>query len=83
MNAVDGLSLLAITGRTLALCCTSLVLALSMGVPLGIWLGGRRFPGRGALLGLVNSGMGAPPVVVGLLVAQLFYRSGPLGDLEP
>ncbi len=82
MDPLDNLSLLAITGRTLALCTTSLILALGLGIPLGIWLGGRRFPGRRALLGIVNSGMGAPPVVVGLLVAQLFYRSGPLGDLE-
>ena len=82
MNELDGLSLLAITLRTLALCGSSLVIALALGVPVGVWLGSRNFPGRRALLGLVNSGMGAPPVVVGLLVAQLFYRSGPLGDLE-
>jgi tungstate transport system permease protein len=82
MTELDSISLLAITARTLAICGTSLVLALSLGVPLGIWLGGRQFPGRRVLLGLVNSGMGAPPVVVGLLVAQLFYRSGPLGHLE-
>ena len=82
MNELDGLSLLAITLRTLALCGSSLIIALVVGVPLGIWLGSRNFPGRRTLLGLVNSGMGAPPVVVGLLVAQLFYRSGPLGHLE-
>jgi tungstate transport system permease protein len=82
MNELDGLSLLAITARTLALCGTSLIIALAVGIPIGIWLGSRQFPGRRALLGLVNSGMGAPPIVVGLLVAQLFYRSGPLGHLE-
>ena len=82
MNELDGLSLLEITARTLALCGSSLIIALAAGVPVGIWLGSRNFPGRRTLLGLVNSGMGAPPVVVGLLVAQLFYRSGPLGDLE-
>ena len=82
MNELDGLSLLEITARTLALCGSSLIIALAVGVPVGIWLGSRNFPGRRTLLGLVNSGMGAPPVVVGLLVAQLFYRSGPLGDLE-
>ena len=82
MVELDAASLLAITARTLALCLTSLTIALGLGIPAGVWLGGRRFPGRRALLGLVNSGMGAPPVVVGLLVAQLFYRSGPLGHLE-
>jgi len=79
---LDTPSLIAITARTLAICLTSLSIALGLGVPVGVWLGSRNFPGRRTLLGLVNSGMGAPPVVVGLLVAQLFYRSGPLGHLE-
>ena len=78
MDQLDSLSLFAITVRTLALCGTSLLLALGLGIPIGVWLGGRQFPGRRALLGLVNSGMGAPPVVVGLLVAQLFYSSTPV-----
>ncbi|MDE0885797.1 MAG: ABC transporter permease [Myxococcota bacterium] len=82
MAELDGPALLSITLRTLAICGSSLVMALGLGVPIGIWLGSRQFPGRRTLLGLVNSGMGAPPVVVGLLVAQLFYRSGPLGHLE-
>ncbi|MCH2173928.1 ABC transporter permease [Myxococcota bacterium] len=82
MMELDAQTLLSISLRTLEVCLTSLCLALALGVPLGIWLGGRPFPGRRVLLGLVNSGMGAPPVVVGLLVAQLFYRSGPLGHLE-
>jgi tungstate transport system permease protein len=82
MGEVDTSSLIEITLRTLGVCLTALVLALGLGVPLGIWLGRRQFPGRRFLLGFVNSGMGAPPVVVGLLVAQLFFRSGPLGHLE-
>jgi tungstate transport system permease protein len=82
MGEVDTSSLIEITLRTLGVCLTALVLALGIGVPLGIWLGRRQFPGRRFLLGFVNSGMGAPPVVVGLLVAQLFFRSGPLGHLE-
>jgi len=51
------------------------------GVPLGVFLGLRRFPGRGLLIALVNSGMGLPPVVVGLFVFLLLARSGPLGSL--
>jgi tungstate transport system permease protein len=82
MGEVDTSSLIEITLRTLGVCLSALVLALALGVPLGIWLGRRQFPGRRFLLGFVNSGMGAPPVVVGLLVAQLFFRSGPLGHLE-
>ena len=82
MNDIDASSLAEITARTLGVCLTSLTLALGLGIPIGVWLGSRRFPGKRVLLGLVNSGMGAPPVVIGLLVAQLFYRSGPLGGLE-
>ncbi|MEE2679850.1 MAG: ABC transporter permease [Myxococcota bacterium] len=73
---------LAVTARTLAVCGTALVVALVAGLPIGIWLGRRRFRGRVLGVSLVNSGMGAPPVVVGLLVSMLFWRSGPLGFLE-
>lgn len=82
MSTLDAQGLLEITLRTLSVCLCALVIALSIGVPIGIWLGRRSFPGRRALLGLVNSGMGAPPIVVGLVVAQLFFRSGPLGQFE-
>ncbi|MAI79171.1 MAG: tungstate transporter permease [Deltaproteobacteria bacterium] len=82
MIDLDTPTLLEITLRTLGVCLTSLSIALLLGVPLGIWLGSRLFPGRRWLLGLVNSGMGAPPVVIGLIVAQMFYRSGPLGHFE-
>ena len=82
MPELSGAELLEITLRTLAVCLTALVIALAVGVPIGLSLGRRSFPGRRVVLGLVNSGMGAPPVVVGLLVAQLFFRSGPLGHLE-
>jgi tungstate transport system permease protein len=82
VSALDAQGLLEITLRTLGVCLSALVISLSFGVPIGIWLGRRQFPGRRVLLGLVNSGMGAPPIVVGLVVAQLFFRSGPLGQLE-
>ncbi len=72
---------LEITLRTLAVCGTALALALGAGLPLGIALGRRSFPGRGILVSVVNSGMGAPPVVVGLVVSMLLFRSGPLGFL--
>lgn len=68
-----------ITARTLAVCGAALAVAVALGVPAGLWLGQRSFPGRGVLVSLVNSGMGAPPVVVGLIVALLLWRSGPLG----
>jgi tungstate transport system permease protein len=74
--------LVEITLRTLAVSLSALVIAVSIGVPIGVVLGRRPFPGRRVLLGLVNSGMGAPPVVVGLVVAQLYFRNGLLGGLE-
>jgi tungstate transport system permease protein len=57
------------------------VLAMLAGVPLGYLLARARFPGRTLLLGLVNTGMGMPPVVIGLVVWLLLTRSGPLGFL--
>jgi len=72
---------LEITLRTLAVCAIALVIALALGLPIGIALGRRQFRGRTAVVALVNSGMGAPPVVVGLAVALLLWRQGPLGAL--
>jgi tungstate transport system permease protein len=57
-------------------------LSVITGVPLGALIGLTRFRGRNLLLSLVNTGMGLPPVVVGLFVAVLVWRSGPLGDLD-
>jgi tungstate transport system permease protein len=57
-------------------------LAVVTGVPLGALVGLTRFPGRRLVLSLVNTGMGLPPVVVGLFVAVFIWRSGPLGDLN-
>jgi tungstate transport system permease protein len=58
------------------------LLAVVTGVPLGALIGLTRFRGRRLLLSLVNTGMGLPPVVVGLFVVVFLYRSGPLGDLN-
>ena len=57
-------------------------LSLLIGLPVGAALGLRRFPTRNFVLALVNSGMGLPPVVVGLFVSIALWRSGPLGFLE-
>jgi tungstate transport system permease protein len=61
---------------------TALLLAALAGIPLGVWLGLARFRGRRLLTALVCTGMGIPPVVVGLAVYLLLSRSGPLGNLE-
>lgn len=70
-----------ITARTLRMAFFSLALSLSIGLPIGILLGRSHFRGRRAVVGIVNAGMGAPPVVVGLAVALLLWRNGPLGGL--
>src|SRR5438552_15457 len=57
-------------------------LAVATGVPLGALVGLTRFRGRRLFLSLVNTGMGLPPVVVGLFVVVFLWRSGALGDLD-
>ena len=73
--------LVEITVRTLAVCISALVISLAIGLPIGIALGRRRFTGRVAAVSLINTGMGAPPVVVGLIVFFALRRAGPFGDL--
>ena len=73
--------LIEVTARTLAVCLPALVISLAVGLPIGIAVGRRRFAGRGALVSLINTGMGAPPVVVGLLVYLALERNGPFGNL--
>jgi tungstate transport system permease protein len=58
------------------------LLSLVFGIPLGAFIGLARFPGRGFVLSLINTGMALPPVVVGLFVSILLWRSGPLGVLQ-
>lgn len=57
-------------------------ISLLIGLPFGTLLALGKFPGRGFLLSLINTGMALPPVVVGLAVAMTLWRSGPLGDLR-
>lgn len=64
--------------------CVSLsatLVACLLGIPLGTALGLAKVPGRRVLSALVNTGMAVPTVVVGLAVALLLWRSGPLGEL--
>jgi tungstate transport system permease protein len=82
MSGVEIRAAIEIALRTLAVCGSALVVAVIIGLPIGLWLGRRRFRGRGLAVALVNSGMGLPPVVVGLWVALLLWRSGPLGGLR-
>ncbi len=60
---------------------TAVSLACLIGLPLGAFLTVVRFPGRNAIITLLNAFMGLPPVVVGLVVYLMLSRSGPLGVL--
>ncbi len=72
---------LQIVGLSLRVTLMAVLLAALIGVPLGAWLALSRFPGRPAVIVLVNALMGLPPVVAGLVVFLLLSRSGPLGGL--
>jgi tungstate transport system permease protein len=61
---------------------TATLVALLIGIPLGVLLALTRFTGRRLAVSAVNTGMGLPPVVVGLFVSILLWRSGPFGHLE-
>jgi len=72
----------AILWLSLQVSSVATLVALALGVPAGAALALLRFPGRTAVISLVNAGMGLPPVVVGLFVSLLLWRSGPMGGWE-
>jgi tungstate transport system permease protein len=72
---------LAITALSLEVSGLATLVSLVLGIGGGVLVALSRFPGRRLLVALVNTGMGLPPVVVGLFVSILLWRSGPLGAL--
>jgi tungstate transport system permease protein len=74
-------ALYGIVGLSLYVSVTAVALAALVGLPLGAALALVQFPGRAALVVVINAFMGLPPVVVGLAVFLLLSRSGPLGSL--
>ena len=74
-------SLLGIVALSLLVSLSAVALATLLGLPLGAALAVTRFPGRRAIIVLLNALMGLPPVVVGLVVYLLLSRAGPLGSL--
>ena len=74
--------LLNILSTTARVSLTSSVVALLIGVPIGLLLGTCRFPGRGALIVINRTLMGMPPVVCGLLFYLLFSGVGPFRHLK-
>lgn len=61
---------------------TALLFSTLIGIPLGALMGLTRFRGRKIVTALLYTGMGFPPVVIGLFVYLLLSRSGPLGSLD-
>ncbi len=72
----------AIVFLSLKVSVFAVLISALIGMPVGAALAVARFPGRRALIVLMNALMGFPPVVVGLLVYLMLSRSGPLGVLE-
>ncbi|MEN6478026.1 MAG: ABC transporter permease [Anaerolineales bacterium] len=75
-------ALVQIVGLTMRVSGTALLFSSLVGIPLGAFLGLKRFWGRRLLVALLYTGMGFPPVVVGLVVYLFLSRSGPLGALH-
>lgn len=73
-------TLFAIVRLSLTVSLLAVTVAMIVGLPLGALLALTRFPGRSAIVVLLNGFMGLPPVVVGLTVYLLLSRSGPLGE---
>ena len=74
--------LLDILQVTAEMSLRSSILALAIGLPIGIWLGACRFPGRSVLLVANRTLQGMPPVVCGLLFYMLFSGVGPFRELK-
>ena len=75
-------TLLEIIQLSLIVSSLALLLAALIGIPLGAWLGLRRFRGQRWLTAFIYTGMGFPPVVIGLVVYLLLSRQGVLGGLS-
>lgn len=74
-------TLFAIVRLSLIVTVSATLIAGLIGLPLGAVVALTRFPGRTAVVVILNGLMGLPPVVVGLLIFLLLSRSGPLGPL--
>jgi len=73
---------LGITWLSLKVSGTATMISLVIGVSVGTLVALTQFPGRRIVVSLINTGMGLPPVVVGLFVTIFLWRNGPLGFLE-
>jgi tungstate transport system permease protein len=80
LTSLDG-EVLRITLLSFGVSGAATAISLLLGVVLGTAIALARFPGKKLVVTAVNTGMGLPPVVVGLFVSILLWRNGPLGSL--
>src|SRR5512136_3385751 len=73
---------LGITLLSLQVSGTATLISLFIGISIGTLVALTEFPGRRLVVSLINTGMGLPPVVVGLFVTIFLWRNGPFGFLE-
>jgi len=73
---------MGITLLSLEVSGSATLISLLLGISIGTLVALTEFPGRRFVVSLINTGMGLPPVVVGLFVTIFLWRNGPLGFLE-
>jgi len=73
---------MGVTFLSLQISGTATLISLLAGISVGTTVALAEFPGRKFVVSLINTGMGLPPVVVGLFVTIFLWRNGPLGFLE-
>jgi tungstate transport system permease protein len=73
---------LGITWLSLKVSGTATLISVGIGISIGMIVALTRFPGKKFVVSVVNTGMGLPPVVVGLFVTIFLWRNGPLGFLD-
>jgi tungstate transport system permease protein len=78
LTALDP-EVLGITALSLEVSGAATLVSLLLGISLGTAIALATFPGKKLVVSVVNTGMGLPPVVVGLFVSILLWRNGPLG----
>ena len=71
-----------ITLLSLQVSSSATAISLLIGLPVGTWLALGNLRACSFILSIINTGMALPPVVVGLVVAMMLWRSGPLGDFN-
>jgi tungstate transport system permease protein len=80
LAALDA-EVLGITALSLEVSGAATLVSLALGISVGTAIALTSFPGKRLVVSVVNTGMGLPPVVVGLFVSILLWRNGPLGSL--